>query len=78
MGARTRSELAHETLPLDKAVQRVDYTTLGDGRAVAPPDRQAAAVSITFDTVVPLKRTQRHYIPTPARIVAAVRRTLEG
>lgn len=31
-----------------------------------------------FDTVVPLKRTERHYIPSPGRIVAAARRTLES
>ena len=30
-----------------------------------------------WDTVVPLKRTERHHIPGVARIVAAVRRTLE-
>ncbi|HUG74337.1 MAG TPA: alpha-ketoacid dehydrogenase subunit beta [Acidimicrobiia bacterium] len=31
-----------------------------------------------FDTVVPLKRTEHHYIPSPERIAAAVRRTLEA
>jgi 2-oxoisovalerate dehydrogenase E1 component beta subunit len=31
-----------------------------------------------FDTVVPLKRTERHYIPSPERIAAAARRTLEA
>ena len=31
-----------------------------------------------FDTVVPLKRTERHYIPSPGRIVAAARRPLES
>lgn len=31
-----------------------------------------------WDTVVPLKRTEHHYIPSPDRIVAAARRTLEG
>jgi len=30
-----------------------------------------------WDTVVPLKRTERHHIPGVGRIVAAVRRTLE-
>ena len=29
-----------------------------------------------WDTVVPLKRTEQHYVPTPERIAAAVRRTL--
>ncbi|MFQ5517813.1 MAG: alpha-ketoacid dehydrogenase subunit beta [Acidimicrobiia bacterium] len=31
-----------------------------------------------WDTVVPLKRAERHYIPDPQRIVGAVRRTLEA
>jgi pyruvate dehydrogenase E1 component beta subunit len=31
-----------------------------------------------WDTVVPLRRTEHHYIPTPDRIVAAARRTLAG
>lgn len=31
-----------------------------------------------WDTVVPLKRTERHYIPGPERIAAAARRTLEA
>lgn len=31
-----------------------------------------------YDTVVPLKRSEKHYIPGPARIVAAARRVLEG
>ncbi len=31
-----------------------------------------------WDTVVPLKRTERDHIPSVARIVAAARRTLEG
>jgi pyruvate dehydrogenase E1 component beta subunit len=31
-----------------------------------------------WDTVVPLKRTEHHYIPGPERIAAAVRRTMEG
>ena len=31
-----------------------------------------------WDTVVPLKRTEHHYIPGPDRIVAAARRALEG
>lgn len=31
-----------------------------------------------LDTVVPLKRTEHVYLPDPARIVAAARRTLEG
>jgi pyruvate dehydrogenase E1 component beta subunit len=31
-----------------------------------------------WDTVVPLKRTEHHYIPGPDRIAAAARRALEG
>jgi pyruvate/2-oxoglutarate/acetoin dehydrogenase E1 component len=31
-----------------------------------------------WDTVVPLKRTEHHYIPGPERIAAAARRTLEA
>lgn len=31
-----------------------------------------------WDTVVPLKRTEHHYIPSPDRIMAAARRTLAG
>jgi pyruvate dehydrogenase E1 component beta subunit len=31
-----------------------------------------------WDTVVPLKRTEHHYVPSPDRIAAAVRRTVEG
>ena len=30
-----------------------------------------------YDTVVPLARLEKHYMPDPARIVSAVRRTLE-
>jgi pyruvate/2-oxoglutarate/acetoin dehydrogenase E1 component len=40
---------------------------------------QAPVQRVTgFDTVVPLKRTEHHYLPTPERIVAAARRTLES
>jgi pyruvate/2-oxoglutarate/acetoin dehydrogenase E1 component len=31
-----------------------------------------------WDTVVPLKRTEHHYLPNPDRIIAAARRTLAG
>jgi pyruvate dehydrogenase E1 component beta subunit len=31
-----------------------------------------------WDTVFPLKRSEHHYLPSPERIAAAVRRTLEG
>ena len=31
-----------------------------------------------WDTVVPLRRAEHHYVPTVARIVAAARRTMEG
>jgi 2-oxoisovalerate dehydrogenase E1 component beta subunit len=31
-----------------------------------------------WDTVVPLRRAEHHYVPTVARIIAAARRTMEG
>ena len=31
-----------------------------------------------WDTIVPLKRTEAHYIPDPERIVAAAQRTLSA
>ena len=31
-----------------------------------------------WDTVVPLRRAEHHYVPTVARITAAARRTMEG
>jgi pyruvate/2-oxoglutarate/acetoin dehydrogenase E1 component len=38
---------------------------------------QAPVVRVTgWDTVFPLKRSERHYLPTPERIGAAVRRVL--
>ena len=40
---------------------------------LAPVERVTA-----WDTVVPLKRTEHHHLPSVDRITAAVRRTLEG
>jgi pyruvate/2-oxoglutarate/acetoin dehydrogenase E1 component len=39
----------------------------------APVERSSG-----WDTVVPLKRSEHHYLPTPERIVAAAKRTLES
>jgi pyruvate/2-oxoglutarate/acetoin dehydrogenase E1 component len=41
-------------------------------------DLLAPVLRVTgWDTVVPLKRAEHHYLPTPARIVGSVRRALE-
>ncbi len=40
---------------------------------------QAPVARVTgWDTVFPLKRSERHYLPTPERIAAAVRRVLDA
>ncbi len=40
---------------------------------------RAPIVRVTgWDTVVPLRRAEHHYVPSPHRIVAAIRRTMEG
>jgi pyruvate dehydrogenase E1 component beta subunit len=89
---RTLSPMDHDTVlasahKTGRVVVAVEgHRTLSVASEVAAVVQEQALYSLLapvqrvtgFDTVVPLKRTERHYIPTPARIVAAVRRTLEG
>jgi pyruvate dehydrogenase E1 component beta subunit len=89
---RTLSPMDHETVVASarktgRVVVAVEgHRTLSVASEVAAVVQEQALYSLLapvqrvtgFDTVVPLKRTERHYIPTPGRIVAAARRTLEG
>lgn len=60
--------------------------TAGFGGEVAAQIQERALYSLQapiervtgWDTVVPLRKSEGHYIPSVARIVAAARRTMEG
>jgi len=89
---RTISPLDHETIvrsavTTGRVVVVVEgHRSVGLASEVAAVVQERALYSLLapvervtgYDTVVPLKRSERHYVPDVHRIVAAARRTLEG
>lgn len=89
---RTLSPLDHETIVTSAAktgrvvVVVEGHRSAGLASEVAAVVQERALYSLLapvervtgYDTVVPLKRSERHYLPGPDRIAAAARRALEG
>jgi len=89
---RTLSPLDHETIvrsatATGRVVVTVEAHRTGSvASEVAALVQERALYSLLapvervtgYDTVVPLKRSERHYMPGVDRIVAAARRTLEA